>query len=44
VKDALGVTAEHFAFADEYGSYSGQPIRDLAAELVVQPAWHFWWD
>jgi len=44
LKAATQVAAEHLAFADEYGRYSGQPIRDLAAELLGQPIWHFWWD
>lgn len=38
------VAAEHVAFADEYGRYSGQPLHELAAELVRKPIWHFWWD
>jgi hypothetical protein len=42
--EALEVAAEHVAFADEYGRYAGQPIRELAAELTGQPIWHFWWD
>jgi Domain of unknown function (DUF4253) len=41
---AIRVAAEHLAFGDEYGSYSGQPISELAAELVGKPVWHFWWD
>jgi hypothetical protein len=41
---AIRVAAEHIAFGDEYGSYSGQPISELAAELVGKPVWHFWWD
>jgi Domain of unknown function (DUF4253) len=41
---AIRVAAEHLAFADEYGRYSGQPVSELAAELVNQPIWHFWWD
>ena len=41
---AIRVAAEHVAFADEYGRYSGQPIYELAAELVGAPVWHFWWD
>jgi len=36
--------AEHLAFADEYGRYSGQPISELAADLAGAPVWHFWWD
>jgi hypothetical protein len=44
LEDALAVAAEHLAFADEYGRYAGQPIRELAAELIRQPIWHFWWD
>jgi hypothetical protein len=42
--EALRVAVEHLAFADEYGRYSGQPIHELAAELVGQPIWNFWWD
>jgi hypothetical protein len=30
----MAVAAEHLALADEYGRYSGQPLRELAAELV----------
>jgi len=41
---ATRVAAEHVAFADEYGRYSGQPLQELAAELVRKPIWHFWWD
>jgi hypothetical protein len=41
---AIRVAAEHVAFADEYGRYSGQPIYELAADLVGAPVWHFWWD
>jgi hypothetical protein len=41
---AIAVAAEHFAFADDFGWYSGQSIRGLAAELAGQPVWHFWWD
>jgi hypothetical protein len=41
---AIRVAAEHLAFGDEYGRYSGQPISELAAELVGNPVWHFWWD
>jgi hypothetical protein len=41
---AIWVAAEHLVFADEYGRYSGQPVGELAAELVNQPIWHFWWD
>lgn len=41
---AIRVAAEHIAFGDEYGRYSGQPISELAAELVGKPVWHFWWD
>ncbi len=41
---AIRVAAEHVAFGDEYGRYSGQPISELAADLVGKPVWHFWWD
>lgn len=41
---AIRVAAEHVAFGDEYGRYSGEPISELAAELVGKPVWHFWWD
>ena len=41
---AIRVAAEHLAFGDEYGRYSGQPISELAADLVGAPVWHFWWD
>ena len=41
---ATQVAAEHVAFADEYGWYSGQPLQEHAAELVRKPTWHFWWD
>ncbi len=41
---AVRVAAEHVAFADSCGRYSGQPLSELAAELVNQPVWHFWWD
>lgn len=41
---AIRVAAEHVAFAAEYGRYSGQPISELAADLVGAPVWHFWWD
>jgi hypothetical protein len=38
---ATQVAAEHVAFADEYGRYSGQRLQELAAELVRKPIWHF---
>jgi len=41
---AIAVAAEHIAFADEYGKHAGQSVRELAADLVGQPAWRFWWD
>lgn len=41
---AIPVAAEHMAFADECGERSGYPVRELAARLVGNPVWHFWWD
>jgi hypothetical protein len=44
VEAAIPIAAEHMTFADEYGSHSGISVRQLAAELVGRPIWHFWWD
>lgn len=40
---ATRLAAEHWAFADEYGEFAGS-ISELAARLVANPVWHFWWD
>jgi Domain of unknown function (DUF4253) len=40
---AEAIAAEHFAFATESGTGSGT-ISSIAAGLIDQPLWSFWWD
>ena len=44
--NAIGMTAiaaEHFAFSSEQGRGRGG-VSDIAASLVDNPFWDFWWD
>jgi Domain of unknown function (DUF4253) len=42
--DALPIAAEHVAFCDEAASRGLNWVSGIAAALVSNPFWDFWWD
>jgi hypothetical protein len=41
---AQAIAAEHFAFADECGGKGLSTVSRIAADLISNPFWSFWWD
>ena len=41
---AQAIAAEHFAFADECGGKGLSTVSRIAADLITNPIWSFWWD
>lgn len=44
LQSAQAIAAEHFAFADECGGKGLSTVSRIAADLISNPFWSFWWD
>jgi hypothetical protein len=44
LEEALPIAAEHFVFSDEAGRCGLSDVPKIAAALVSNPFWDFWWD